>query len=229
MTPPPPTGVDGTTDYSGTDYRLDSAEKKDSGRGFELFYVNGHVGGSYINMQGFSGESLGLEKSSAGGPSFGLGAGLRLVVFTIGPRARYHALSSFNMWQLGGELGFKIPVSAVDIFVGAHGGYAFVGRLGDATVATQPGVPSAADAVRVRGFNAGLDFAVDYYITSLFSVGAGIEWDFLYLKRPPAPLPAGITPEQAALIQADPLYAKSGTSAGLGVGGGLRLGLHFDI
>ena len=66
---------------------------------------------------------------------FALGAGIRFVVLVLGVRAKYNALSAFNMWQINGELGFKIPIGNVDILFGVHGGYSFVGSLGDGTVA----------------------------------------------------------------------------------------------
>jgi hypothetical protein len=52
------------------------------------------------------------------------------------------------------------------------------------------------------------------------------------LKRPPVGLPAGfdkLPAEQQAAVKNDPLYEKSGTSAGLQIAGGLRLGLHLGL
>jgi hypothetical protein len=43
------------------------------------------------------------------------------------------------------------------------------------------------------------------------------------------PIPAGLPADQAALLQADPLYQKSGTSAGMQLGAALRLGFHFGL
>ncbi|MCA9590254.1 MAG: hypothetical protein KC657_33350, partial [Myxococcales bacterium] len=188
--------------------------------------------GSYIDMRQFSAETFQVEKANAGGPMFGLGAGIRLVILTLGARLNHHALSSFNMWQINGEIGLKFPISSVDLFFGLHGGYSFVGRLGDASLATNSSTPAATDQVSIRGFNAGLDFAVDYYVSPVFSVGVGAFGDFLFLKRPPVPLPAGsenLPPDQLAALQNDPLYQQSGTSAGMGLGGNLRLGLHFGL
>jgi hypothetical protein len=241
LAPPPPMdpnapGAPGAdpnapgTPEQGTTAKLDEAEQKDSGRKFELVWIDGYLGGSYIDMRQFSSDTLQLEKASAGGPMFALGAGIRLVVLVLGVRAKYNALSAFNMWQLNGELGFKVPIGDFDLLFGGHGGYSFVGSVGDGTVsAGSTSAPSNADAVKIRGFNAGLDFALDYYATPTFSVGFGGFADFLFLNRPPVDKPAGLTPEQAAILDMDPLYQKSGTSAGLQVGGALRLGLHFGL
>ncbi len=236
MTPSTPGSPIGQTNdelqQGATTRKLDEAEQKDSGRNFELVWVDGSIGGSYINMAQFSSETLAIENASAGGPAFSLGAGLRFVILVLGARLRHNALSSFNMWQVNAEAGLKIPVSSFDILFGLHGGYSFVGRLGDAGVATNTNVPASSDAVSIRGFNAGLDVAFDYYVSPLFSVGAGILGDFLFLNRPPVDKPAGftnLTQEQRDAINNDPIYQKSGTSAGLQLAGGLRLGLHFGL
>lgn len=215
-----------------TTRRLDEAEQEDSGRGFELFWLDGQIGGSYINMRQFSSETFQIEKADAGGPSFSAGAGVRFVVVVLGARLRHHALTSFNMWQINAEAGLKIPVKSFDILFGLHGGYSFVGRLGDASVATNTNTPAPTDAVSIRGFNGGADVAFDYYVSPVFSVGAGILADFLLLNRPPVDKPPSfdqLPQEQKDAINNDPLYQKSGTSAGLQLAGGLRLGLHFGL
>jgi hypothetical protein len=233
--PTNPSATPGTGEQppeSATTKKLDEAEQKDSGRNFELFWLDGHIGGSYIDMRQLSSENFQIEKASAGGPMFAVGAGFRLVVFVAGARLRYNALSAFNMWQINGEVGLKIPISSFDLLFGLHGGYSFVGRLGDAGVGTNSAVPAATDAVSIRGFNAGLDIAFDYYVSPMFSVGFGAIADFLFLNRPPVERPAGfsqLTAEQQAAITNDPIYQKSGTSAGLQLGGALRLGLHFGL
>ncbi|MDB4945089.1 MAG: hypothetical protein JWP97_4623 [Labilithrix sp.] len=212
-----------------TSASLNQAEREDSGRNFELFYVDGMVGGSYINMRQFSSDTLQIQKAESGGPMFSLGAGVRFVILVAGVRARYNALSAFNMWQLNAEVGLKIPISKLDFLVGLHGGYSFVGKVDDGTVSASS-TPTNNDAVKVRGWNAGLDVALDYYVSPNFSVGVGVFGDGLFLKRPPVDLPAGVTKEQvAADPEAAKLYEQSGTSAGLQFGGGLRLGGHFGL
>ncbi|MCL2776848.1 MAG: hypothetical protein FWD73_02505 [Polyangiaceae bacterium] len=246
ITPPPPInanapgGAPGTfgsptgpgapsPDTAATIEQLDEAERKDSGRKFEWFWVNGEIGGSYINMEQISSNSLGLEHTQSGGPMFGLDAGVRLLVFVLGARVRYNALSAFNMWQINGELGVKIPISKFDLGIMAHGGYSFVGRLGDVTIAMDSDTPTSTDAVKIRGYNAGLDLTLDYFLTPLFSIGVGAFGDFLFLKRPPIAIPAGLSPEEQAAISHESLYQQSGTSAGLQLGGAVRVGLHFGL
>ncbi|HVJ88594.1 MAG TPA: hypothetical protein VM580_02250 [Labilithrix sp.] len=212
--------------------KLDEAEQKDSGRNFELFWVDATAGGSYIDMRQFASDSFQIDKASGGGPAFSLGAGARYLFFVGGLRARYQLMPSFDMWQINAEAGIKLPLHRFDILFGLHGGYAFVGRLDDAALTNHASTRASADDVSVRGFNAGLDFGFDYYITPLFSVGAGILGDFLYLNRPKVDKPAGfdtLPADQKAATEGDPLYQKSGNAAGLQLSGGLRLGLHFGL
>lgn len=232
--PGAPAGPGGTSEQQQveTTRRLDEAEQKDSGRNFELFWLDGQIGGSYIDMRQFASESLQVEKASAGGPMLSLGAGVRFVLLVLGARVRHHALSPFNMWQINGEAGLKIPVGSADILLGLHGGYSFVGRLDDAGAATSTSTPARTDAVSIRGWNGGLDLGFDYYLTPLLSVGAGVLADLLVLNRPPVDKPAGfasLPPEQQRAVESDPLYQRSGTSAGLQLAGGLRLGLHLGL
>lgn len=212
-----------------TQQKLNEAESSDSGRNFELIWVDAQAGGTYIDMAQFSSTDLNIRKTSSAGPAFSLGAGLRLLLFYAGVRARYNVLSLFNLWQLNAEAGIKVPISALDFMIGAHGGYSFVGSLADANKATDTSTPTKNDAVSIRGFNVGLDVALDYYVNSYFSVGVGVLGDVLLLNRPAVDKPKGLTAEQQAAVDKDPLYQKSGSSAGLGAGGMLRLGLHLGL
>ncbi|HSO33905.1 MAG TPA: hypothetical protein VLT33_15335, partial [Labilithrix sp.] len=219
-----------TSPEAATTRKLNEAESSDSGRNFEIFWLDAYIGGSYIDMRQFSSDTLAIEKAHSGGPMLALGAGIRYVLLVAGVRAKYNVLSAFNMWQLNGELGLKIPIDSVDLLLGAHGGYSFVGSIGEGTVsAGSSSTPTNNDAVKIRGFNVGLDIGVDYYLTKNFSLGAGVFGDFLFLKRPPVAKPDGLTAEQSAALDAEPLYQKSGTSAGMQLGAALRVGGHFGL
>ena len=93
----------GDPQQAATTQKLDEAEQKDSGRNFELFWLDGQIGGSYINMAQFSSSKLAIENTSAGGPAFSVGAGVRFVILVLGARLRHNALSSFNLVQINGK------------------------------------------------------------------------------------------------------------------------------
>jgi hypothetical protein len=224
-------------DTKGAPGEKKDGEKKDDEEGSrltELLWLNGELGGSYANMTSFSVENLGITKDSGGGFMAGIGAGIRIVVVSLGVKLRWHKLSTFNLVQANGELLFKLPISKVDVLIGGHGGYSGVGSLNDlfASNAAQ-NATTAADLtsnVSVRGWNAGIDLGFDYFITNYFSLGLGLTGDFLYLQRPKSAPPEGFSdlpPEvQAEYLNSD-VAKYDGKSAGFGFAGALRIGLHL--
>jgi hypothetical protein len=222
-----PVNEDGTS----TKQELEKAEQEDSGRNFELIYINGDVALSYINMESFNTDKLALQKTSSLGPMFSLGAGVRFLIFTAGVRAKLHQLSSFNLWQLNAEAAFHLTETKFDPYLGAHVGYSFVGTLKSSSVdlGNATNAPDPSGDVSVRGVNAGLDLGFDYYLSSLFSIGFAATGEALFLKRPPVPIPSNVPPAVADQLKNETLYKDSGSSAGLGVFGGLRLGLHIGL
>lgn len=100
--------------------------------------------------------------TGGGGGFFGIGgsAGVRLVSFTLGARVR-DLVSSGNLLLLNGEAAYHLVLGSADLVVGAHGGYATVKGAGG-------------------GGNVGLDVGVDYYLSSLFSVGASASPDLYF-------------------------------------------------
>jgi hypothetical protein len=211
-TPPPAT------------YSPSSDDSQDSGLGLEWVYLNADAGFAYTNMATFSETNLNLQQTSSAGGAFAVGAGVRLLFFTLGVRGRDLQLSSYNLWELDGEAAFHIRIWRIDPYFGVRGGYAFVGSLGSATA------PDASTSgVSVHGLNVGPMFGIDVYISSLFSIGAEANAEFLYLKRPPAPLPSGVTQADVAMLSPEQqaLYQQSGSSAGFGAIATLHAGLHF--
>jgi hypothetical protein len=72
-------------------------------------------------------------------------------------------------------------------------------------------------------------FGIDVYVSSLVSIGADANAEFLFLKRPPAPLPPGVTQADVAMLPPDQqqLYSLSGSSVGFGAVLTAHLGIHF--
>ena len=68
------------------------------------------------------------------------------------------------------------------------------------------------------------NFGVDYYLASFFSLGLDATIEFIYLHRPPLPLPAGVP---VSAVAGNPLYESSGDTAGLGALASVHAGLHF--
>lgn len=205
-----------------TAQRLDDADKKDDKRGLEWVWAQAEFGFSYYALGAFS-QDLTLTRTNHAGGAVGVAAGIRLLFFTLGARFRYNLQSAFNLWQLNLVAGFHIPVGSWDPYFGVHGGYSAIGKLADNSVS---GIVtgSSIDQLDVKGFNLGINAGVDYYIASFFSLGIDATLEFIYLNRPPLPLPAGVP---ASLVANNPLYQQSGNTAGLGAIGSVHAGLHF--
>jgi hypothetical protein len=225
--PPPPTAPTAQGDQAQSE-RLASDEKKDSGRILELVWANAEAGFSYINMQQFSSSSLQIQNATSAGGVFGLGAGVRLLVFTLGVRARLNELSAFNFWEINGELGCHIPVKKWDPYFALHGGYTFVGTLSSSALSES--LSASASDISIHGADAGLSVGADYYFIPFLSLGLDVTGQALFLSRPPVALPPGfdeLPASEQATIKKNPLYTASGDSVGFGVSGSLHVGLHI--
>lgn len=226
LAPPPPLPSEpapAPSEEGDTRRMLEESERKDSERNFELFWARAEVGGSYLDMQQFSSSTFQLENAKGTGVMFGAALGARLLMFTLGPRFRYHSVGDFQFGQLNGELGFHFSFGRFDPFLSLHGGYSFV---------ASGNLAQAASDVSVRGFNAGLSAGLDYYLTPAFSLGGAFTAEGLFLKRPPLALPPQfnqLPPTEQARIRSDPLYANSGSAAGFGAAITLNAGLHLGI
>ena len=219
-----------------TEADLQSSEKEDTGLGLEWVYLNANAGYSFIDMKGFSESALAITDTKSSGASFGFAAGVRLLFLTLGLRAQNHAHSNFNLWQINADVGLHMRVSRIDGYLAIRGGYDTVGTLNQSVdVATSGGNASTGSGVDVHGWNVGLAFGLDYYFAHAFSIGAEAAGDVLFLKRPPAPLPAipaGLPQAQQDAIKAQiannaALYQSSGSSVGFGGSLTAHVALHF--
>jgi hypothetical protein len=187
--------------------KLDKEEKKDEKRRLEWLYLNADAGFSYISMDSISASSLSVQNASSAGPTFGLAAGIRLFILTLGVRANLHALSSFNLWQMDAELAFHIPIGHWEPYIGFHGGYCFVGSLDDGL--------SGSSNISINGGDAGMQIGLDYYFNHYVSLGLDVSANALFLTG---------TSTVPAIV---PGSAQSGDSIGLGVAPSLHLGFHL--
>jgi hypothetical protein len=234
LAPPPPISSEPQSpQQQSTEKTLDEGEKKDTGRGLEWVWLNAEAGGSYINMAQFNSTTFGVTNTKSEGGMFGLGAGIRLFIFTLGVRARLHELSAFNLWQVDGELGVHIPLGHFDPYISLHAGYSFVGTFGADAFGTPalPGGTAVASSpdVSVHGVNAGVSIGFDYYFNHFISIGIDGTADALFLQRPPAALPDGLTQSDVMMLppQFQQLYNNSGSSVGFGLAASGHLGIHF--
>jgi hypothetical protein len=205
---------------SGPVYGNARDESKDSGLGLEWVWINADVGVDYTSMNSLSSSNLQIQKASSFGPAFGVGAGVRLLFFTLGARVRDLQLSDFSLWEVNGEAAFHMRIDHVDPYFGVRGGYAFVGTLSSDAVA------NGASEFSVHGFNAGLMFGFDYYFNHWVSVGLDGNPDFLFLQRPPiGSIPPAILAQLSPAQQS--AYQQSGSSIGFGFAGTVHAGVHF--
>jgi hypothetical protein len=194
-----------------TEQSLDTAEKKDAGRGLEWFWINAEAGFHHLGLQTFKGDGLvdaSKVPTTATGPMFGAGLGVRLMFITIGPRFRYAPFSRYALWTLDAEVAMRFPLGRLEPYFELAGGYASVGSF-DGDV----GGAAAAD-VKVRGAHVRGGGGLDYYLTPTFSVGANLSLDLYVLSRP-------------AISGGQNVYAESGSSIGAGLGLTAVAGLHF--
>jgi hypothetical protein len=202
-------------------------ESRDSGLGLEWFWLHADLGASYVGLDSVNSSTFSLQHSSSAGAAFGLGAGVRLLFFTLGARARDLQLSIFNLWEIEGEAAFHMRIDHVDPYFGFRGGYAFDGALSSSAIGSPTGT---SPDVSVHGYVAGLTAGLDYYFNHFLSLGVDLNPEFLFLQRPKVALPAGfnaLPPNVQSQITSSPLYQESGTSVGFGFTGTAHLGVHL--
>jgi hypothetical protein len=210
--------------------RLDQAKREDSGRGLEWVWSDVDGGFEQLGLQTFNGGNQkfagGFVKTSSSGGAVGAAVGARFLFLTLLLRARVGIFDIGQLYRIGPEAGFHVPIGRVEPRVALGLGYAAMGGLRDT-------VGGAAEAdLALRGFYARLNAGLDYFATPVFSIGFDVSGDLLVLVRP------SITADQVQQIQASPgvdaahkATAQLLTSTGTGVGGTLAVtavaGLHF--
>lgn len=211
---------------SATARQLDQSESDDSGRGFELFYGHLDAGFSYQNLAAFSGgDKLGLDTKDAVGAAFGVGAGVRLFLFTLGVRGRLHTLSAFKLWQANAVLGLHIPISSLDLYGELFGGYSVANSFGSDSISTAVRDPADRAGVAALGGNVGLGLGADYYFNQYLSLGGGVTGETLLLSRGKLDTPSG----SSEAVARHALFADSAALAGVGIVASLRFGLHLGL
>jgi hypothetical protein len=193
--------------------------------------VNGGGGVETANLTTFSANvdalTVGLTPTTGVGPAAGVGAGVRLFIFTLGARGRVAAMQGggggeWQLWTLDAEAGVKIPLGRFEPYLTLAGGYASLGNFGNAVA----GLGSGLD---ISGANVRLGGGLDFYVTHAFSVGAAVTGEMLILARQGVSLADLAQAKQIGTIndaQARILEA-NGTSVGGAVTFTLGVGLHI--
>lgn len=222
LAPPSSNPGDPNAAYSGTEQELAKADKEDSGRGLEFFWLNAEVGGEHLGLQTFKANNLvdaGTVKTSQTGLLYGAGLGVRLVFITLGARFRLGQFTEWDLWTLNAELGIHIPLGAVEPYFTLGGGYASMGSFDSGNL----GGSLRSEDVDIKGYDIRGGFGLDVYVSDTVSIGGNLTGEMLVLSRPgvdPSRLQGG-TPDQQEVYKAD------GSSIGAAVALTGVVGLHF--
>jgi hypothetical protein len=206
---------------------LDQARRDDAGRGLTWVWIDVQGGFEQIGLQALNGGNrgfvAGFADTSGSGGLVGVGAGVRLLFFTLLVRGRVGVFGAGQLYRAGAEAGFHIPLGRVEPHVALGLGYAGVGDLKDAT----GGV-----GLSIGGFYTRADAGVDYYLVPAFSLGLGVSGELLGLTRaalsPAAVQQINDNPAVTASLKANTsLLAQSGTGWGGTLAVTTTAGLHF--
>ncbi len=215
----PPEAIESESDRQArenqTEAQLEKAEKEDSGRGLEFFWLNGEIGVEHLGLGTFKNDGL-VDADDAAttqtGLAYGGGLGLRLVFLTFGARFRMASFAEYQLWTLNAEAGFRIPLGSLEPYFTLGGGYASLGSF-DASSLSSASVSAA-------GFDVRGGFGLDLYLTEMFSLGGNITGELLSLTR-------GEVDASDLGTLSPAVYGQSGSSLGGAVALTLVAGLHF--
>lgn len=165
------------------------------------------------------------------GPAPSLGIGMKLGFISLGLTGRVARLSgaaperdtaTLELWSLDGEIGFRAPLGPFVPYVLVAGGYSTFGGMGDMVDGLGEGLD--VNGVNVRG---GLGF--DYYLSRELSLRAEGTSEVLFLSREGVPARDLAEPKEIGTLNEaeERLLQADGSSAGIGVGVSVGLGVHF--
>lgn len=199
-------------------------DDEDSGRKLEFFYARAGAGAAFVSLDALGGDNVKLQSLDGIGGAMELGLGARLLLVTVGPRARALVLSNATLWQLGGEVALRIPMGRWDPFVSLQGGYTFGQKPREDIDCGAPAAkcrpfsatgPMPDDPVGITGADLGLAGGLDYYLTPMFSLGGDLAVMMLFLTRDAVPQTT------------EPALDRDASMTGLGVKLGVHVGLHL--
>ena len=204
---------------------LDQAKQDDAGRRLEWVWIDAQGGFEQLGMQTFSGGpafSGGYFPTSSSGGVVSVAAGARLLFLTLVVRGRAGVFNSGQLFRVGPEVGFHIPLGRIEPHVELGAGYAAVANLHD-TVGGAAGT-----AITLRGLSTRAGVGLDYFVAPVVSLGIDLSADLLGLFR------SALSAEQIKVLQnlAPPmgspaLLAQSSSAWGGTVAVTAVLGIHL--
>jgi hypothetical protein len=212
-----------------TEEELEEAEEEDSGRGLSFVWLNFEGGFEHVGLQTFNVDetnfSAGFIETTATGAVLGAGLGAQLLFLTVGVRGRIGLLDAWQLFSVGGELGFRFPIGRFEPYFHLGAGYSAIGSFSSAVLGEDP-------SVSIRGFYARGGGGLDIFVTKIFSVGASATGEFMAMTRP------GLDPSAVTDIQSQPTISDAqrvqaealkleGSGYGLAVAITGVAGLHF--
>jgi hypothetical protein len=204
---------------------LDQAKRDDAGRRLEWVWIDAQGGFEQLGMQLFSGGQSfvgGYIPTSSSGGTVSLAAGARLLFLTVVLRGRVGVFDSGQLWRVGPEVGFHVPLGRVEPHVELSASYAAMDNLHDSIGG------AAGSAITLRGFGARAGTGVDFYVAPTVSLGIDASAELLGLFR------AALSGDQVAAIQqkanntgTPALLSQSASAWGGTVAITAVFGLHF--
>jgi hypothetical protein len=193
-------------------------EEKESTR---AVYVSGNIAFARVDLGGIS-DNTSFNRTAANGLLYGFSAGLRFHDLRIGGRWRVHSTTEFDMWSLGGELGYGLKLRPLSPVFTASVAYVWDQKIerGAFSSSLPTGTVLAPD-VDLNGLLVGLDICASYWLSSFLRIGPFIGTDFMFLSRQKAPLPSTLFPISDE-FKNKPLYTESGSSIAYTLNIGLR-------
>ena len=203
--------------------KTEEGEEKESKR---AVFFSGDLAFARVDLGGIS-DNTSFDKPAANGLLYGLAAGLRLRDLRIGARWRVHSTTEFDMWSIGGSLGYGLPLRPLSPVFTVIAAYVWDQKIERGVFSSSlPNGTVLAPDVDLNGFLLGLDLNASYWLSNFARIGAFIGTDFMFLSRQQAQLPGSIFPIPDE-FKNKPLYTESGSSIAYTLNIGLRGA--FDI
>lgn len=213
------------------------SQREDDGRSIDFVFIQPEGGLSYIDLTAIASNGRDilpqLNEFRGTGYGGGLTIGFRSGIIALaahGYIARFSGQGTdtgvmgttmreqaFDIGQLMAEVQLRLPVPIVEPYARVGFGYAWLGNF-------QLNAMYRESTSTVHGWTGKLGVGADIWIGRFFTVGAGVDFSLLNLRR------GGVMREGGACPMTDPTcveLSQDGDAIGLLVHGHIQAGLHF--